>query len=326
MVSPAPDRSRSARAVTAVVAVALSLMFTLVVLPGAAHGAAPDTAGRSEEPAGSPGVDFPVLPKRCYDPYKPAPTGKCRIVNAGRDRPVAVLWGDSHAWQYLPAAVAEAKERDLNLVLFVAGGCPPTLRTAEGASAYPGCDNSNRAAFDYVTGLKERAREVSVVLGSFWSYYRRGYLALRQGQGDPEDRYHNHLFRLQHEGTKPLFKALAEARVPFDLLGQSATVPDDVADCPEGNLPYQCTLARRTALPLEDRTRAWLARLTKQVRGRHAYIATAKASCGAAKCRPQVDGIDVYYDSYHFGARFAATLGAFFERPFDRLAARASTS
>ncbi len=276
-------------------------------------------ARRDDPPAGSQGADFPVLPRKCYDPYHPAPTYKCPILSYGANRPTVVLWGDSHAWQYLPAVKSEARARRLNLVLFTAGGCPPSLRPASIKTRFPTCDKANRAAYDYVTKLAQQHRKVRVLLGSYWAYYRIGYRALKKGTGD-DDRYHQHLFRIQHTGTKPLFNALGRSRVPFDLIGQSATVPDDAPTCNRGDLPYQCKLPRSQALKLETNTRAWLTRLTDAVPGSNRYINAVQAYCNATWCRPRVSDRDLFYDQFHLGARFVATLGAYFAPSLDKLA------
>ena len=96
-------------------------------------------AGSSPAPAAAaakdPAKDFPKMPRKCVDPKLliPQKPVKCNLNGFKQGRPTIVLWGDSHAWQMIPALRNAARGRDVNLVAFLMGSCP-----VDGPGAHPG--------------------------------------------------------------------------------------------------------------------------------------------------------------------------------------------
>ena len=88
----------------ALLAAVAALFTSLLALPGTASAALPVAAASVAAP--DPSDDHFWLPKRCigqpgdYVPDKPGP---CFLTKFKKNRPTVVLWGDSHAWQHLPA-------------------------------------------------------------------------------------------------------------------------------------------------------------------------------------------------------------------------------
>ncbi len=109
----------------------------------------------------SPQNDFPRMPRSCVDPKDliPQEPGMCKLNTYRQARPTVVLWGDSHAWQMIPALKGAIKGRNVNLVAFVMGGCPPMdphLNTPKKRKNATSCQKSNDLALRYA--LKRKLR------------------------------------------------------------------------------------------------------------------------------------------------------------------------
>ena len=100
-------------------------------------------------------------------PHPRHPNG-CRLTAWVRNRPTVVLWGDSHAWQNIPALIKAANAEQVNLTAFVMGKCPPSKIRIQ--KRYPGqCERSNALALKYVRETAQRPQPVQVILGSHWA-------------------------------------------------------------------------------------------------------------------------------------------------------------
>ena len=102
----------------------LLLLSLVCALVASVLQAAPTAAS-----APDPLTDKPKLPASCIrEPggmtYK---AGPCYLTKFRKHRPTVVLWGDSHSWQQLPALRPLARLHDVNLVMFMLGGCAPIL-------------------------------------------------------------------------------------------------------------------------------------------------------------------------------------------------------
>ena len=76
--------------------------------------------------------DYPDLPDECATEEEKIPQRPllCRLNGQENSRGTVMLWGDSHAWMYVPAIEAALEEVDVNLVLFSQGSCPPSMPPA----------------------------------------------------------------------------------------------------------------------------------------------------------------------------------------------------
>src|SRR5687767_3401187 len=84
-------------------------------------------AGATAQARVSPQDDYPRMPRACVDPADliPQKPGMCKLTTYRERRATLVLWGDSHAWQMIPALKGATAGRNVNLVAFLMGGCPP---------------------------------------------------------------------------------------------------------------------------------------------------------------------------------------------------------
>jgi hypothetical protein len=306
-----PARPRPLLGVTVALAVAL-LMSVLVTV------AAPARALPADE------LDAPSMPADCFGPAQTTgePTA-CHFNRFRKKRPTVVLWGDSHAWMYIPAVRRAVKGKRVNFVSFVAGSCPPIATRSTPASGYSGkCERNNVNALAYVKRLERRGRDVRVVLGSNWSGFRIAHrrIALEPVTGDTGySDYTRQMVALSHEGTPLLFERLGRLGIDVDVVGQAAVIPERVRDCEAGNDPYACTIPRWRALPEEGRTERWLRRQASQLSDASSYIEPSAAYCNTTICAGSVNGIFTWYDSLHLSATRTQNLTSYFRPTVRRL-------
>lgn len=268
------------------------------------------------------GADVPTLPAGCFGPGNPggSPDRPCHLNTFKKKRPTVVLWGDSHAWQMIPAVTEAVKRTGVNLVSFVAGSCAPLAVLH--AKPQGVCEHSNAAALAYVKRLHQSGRKVRVLLGSNWSGFRVAYrrLMLEQiGVDSGYEPYTKQMVMLSHEGTPTLFRRLGRLGVDVSVIAQAAVVPDANPTCDAGQDPYQCDIARWRALPEEGRTATWLKQQLRQVTGTRGFVETKAAYCTALVCHGFDDGISTFYDHLHLSASRSRSLAPAFRATFTSM-------
>lgn len=310
--SPSPERLPRARVALAFLVLLLALLAPLAPLPAEASVSAAERADS--------GGDFPSLPSRCQSIAQQLPLTPCHVTRFGSRRPVVVLWGDSHAQQYLPALVKVARRDRVNLVAILAGGCPATFPKPRPDGEHPDttCETRQGLAVSWIErAFGRHDGHFKLIIGTFYARYRQIYRRMH----DPRRRftysaYEKQLVRLQHRDTSRLFTELGRVGVPTDVIGEDATVPNPVPACDAGIEPYQCDLPRAQALDREQQNRRWLLGLMSRLPGSPRLIDTTPAMCDASTCYAHVNGIDTYFDDLHLGARLTSTLGRFFVPSF----------
>ena len=293
-----------------------ALLTSLLIAPGTAAAA----------PAPEPSEDHPWLPRSCVagpDEYVPDRPGPCHLTPFKKNRPTVVLWGDSHAWQHLPAVSPLAKERKVNLVMFMLGGCPPILVGERTRQKLYACETSNQMALKYVRGLNDRGNQpVRVLMGAFWDGYYTVYKGVYEdGTIDPDDYTTTQLrsARTFNRLTPRLIAKLGEIGVRTDLIGQAVTVPIDPPFCRRGGEPYKCALKRSVALPREKAWQNWFRRVMRPLPDDSRVVNFNGPYCGPKKCQGFTKGIYTYFDQIHLSATRTATFKKFFAPSFRGL-------
>lgn len=263
-----------------------------------------------------PSHDVPRLPRSCVAPEDliPQEPGACYLLPFKKQRPTIVLWGDSHAWQFIPALRVAVGKRDVNLVAFVMGGCPPMIQAPRKHSL--SCEVSNRMALRFTKKLKAGAEPVRVILGASWGRYR----SARQQQlldvlfpQPGSDAYAIKIGKLAKKGTPRLFRQLGRAGIRTDVTAQTAQVPTNRPRCVTGSeQPYSCDLLRSQAIPSESDTRDWLRALMRSLPGNARYIDVNGRYCDANVCHGLVDGVYTFFDDLHLSATMSRSLDSFF--------------
>lgn len=255
---------------------------------------------RSQEGVTEPTTATPVLPQRCLvgDETLPSKAGRCVITAFGPDRPTVVLWGDSHAWQQVPALRAEARRTRTNLVAFLMGTCPPM--DLRGAGYRGACVEQGQDALGFVAARSAAEQPVTLVLGGFWELYRDYHQRAVAGYA-PDDAHEQFLVTraaMFDVGGARLFDTLARRGVRTAAIAQAPWVGEDAATCAAGEQPYACDLPRSSALPAEADTARWL---RAQLAGIPAsdYLDTSRFVCDAEVCHAALRGAPVFLDELH---------------------------
>lgn len=306
-------RARTRVAVTLALA-ALATLFLQGPTAVTAVAGPPAPAARAEV---DPSKDVPLLPKQCirFAIIPPVPVA-CRLTPFRAKRPTVVLWGDSHAWQYIPAVRNAAIARRVNLTAFVLGGCPPVRVPVGRAPRNPkSCATNNYLAMKYVMRLQRRDQDVRVLLGSHWAGYRRAARESTIGPLAPlfgYDETTQGKVELFASSAAALFPALGRIGVDVDVIGQTATVPRVTLPCAAGDEPYSCDVLRARAIYDEDETETWLLERMQDLAGSPRLIDVNSAYCGTFMCRGIQDGVHTFFDDLHLSATRTATLTRFF--------------
>ncbi len=291
-----------------------ALIRALLVLTVALLGltvVGPSSASASPEKAKNPRTDYPSMPSKCVarkDLIPLTPT-RCEMNDYDGSRPTLVLWGDSHAWEMIPAIDAALRDRDINFVAYVLGGCAPldaNVNTRAKRSRASDCDLNNDMALRFVKEQQQVA-PVKVILGGAWHYYLQ---EIRKGS-KPDESYRARIANDVKTDTPRLFRTLADARVDVDVIGQTLTVPD-AATCKKGRNPFVCSLPRSRALPKAAANKKYLRNVMKPVRGSARYLEVNNAVCSKKTCRGKIDGVFTFYDDFHLSATRSASLSRFF--------------
>jgi hypothetical protein len=295
---------------------AVLLSATALTLPSGAHAAQVDTAVRAAKV--DPVRDFPKMPRKCVDPKLliPQKPVKCNLNGFKQNRPTLVLWGDSHAWQMIPALRGAASGRNINLVAFLMGSCPvmdPNLTREQKQSGAPACLLGNERALDFVTKLKQQKKKVHVLLGTYWQRYLH---AIRKGDTKS---YHGQMAAVFKTAGPRLFRTLGKLRVPVDVDGQMVTAPSNAkASCyTDRYYAFSCDLPRKKALRNEKGTKRWVKKQMRALSGHPRYV-DANKMCDATTCYAKPRGTYTFWDFQHISASMSKKLSFVLDKTVTR--------
>ena len=268
----------------------------------------PARAAYDSDDAQDPPTSTQVLPPRCLGDGETLPSrpGACHLTRYGTQRPTIIVWGDSHAWQQLPAIKAQAQATRTSVIVFVMGACPPMdLRSSDVRGS---CIVQNQKAINLVARKTKRGERFKVVLGAFWELYRDLHARSEAGWTPTSDE----LFladraELFAQGGAKLFRTLGRWQVPTAAIAQVPWVPENAPGCEAGEAPYACDLPRTTAISAEGDTAAWVKAKLGRIPA-SGYIDTTGYLCNPYTCRAQLNGEAVYLDDLHLDP---AVTGAF---------------
>lgn len=296
--------------VPALVAVLAVTTVPTAALPGAVT-TAPTTAASSlrDDP------DRVDLPHRCTDDDGYPAIGLCRLLPRKPGAPTVVLWGDSHAWQVIPALRAAAADRRVNLVSWVLGGCPPMLarRIQPGSPSTNGCDVHGVRVLDWLRAKKERGERFRLVVGTSWELYHdvvtpRDDLDRRYPGTSTEWVKQN---AWKSRGAMPrLFRTLGRLAIPTDVVGQMPMVYAGEPDCELG--AFQCDLPRVGTLKDARANNARIRELRGHLARGGRLVRPARTLCTTTVCRGRLGGTPVYFDRLHVGQRASEQLADLF--------------
>jgi hypothetical protein len=309
-----------ARTATRMLAVALAVLSTLAAL--LLISAAPASARVD------PTKDTPYLPTKCgggTGALMPQNRGACPLKAFHSNWPTVLIWGDSHAWEYTPALRKLTAHRNVNLVAFTRGGCPPMEAPNPDKKSGISCVASNNDALHYVEHLSKQGPRVQVILASNWVTYRNAWIRADAGEPQPADQepYVEKMAVLAEDGIPRLLGTLgAMQNVRTDVVSSVLRVPSDAPSCASGENPYSCDLPRSQAIPDEADTKNWLANEMGSLKPSARLIDVNSHFCETVLLRGPIchgmigpdSSVHTFYDDLHISATASKQLTDFFAK------------
>lgn len=292
------------------------------LIPPEAYGRAHGRKGRNP--------DQPRMPRSCatFKEKVPQEARTCHLVPHKRGAPTIALWGDSHAWQMIPALRAAIGNQRVNLVGFIFGACPPMdprLDSARERRRANPCQRTGDLALRWLRNAHRKDRTVRLVLATGWELYHNA-LAPPDRTDEKYEGYRSDVVTANAKkgrwGTPRALRTLGRLGVRTDVVGPMPMKPANARHCPRGNVPYRCWLDRRGALVDERINVRFIKKMQRHLRGVSQLVRPAEYMCGRARCRARRAGLPTFYDRLHLGARMSARLGPhYFGRTVDRVQA-----
>jgi peptidoglycan/LPS O-acetylase OafA/YrhL len=259
--------------------------------------------------------DYAVLPPECHQSEAQTmgdPDQRCVLGSYVVGRPTIVVWGDSHAWQLLPALEAAAAGK-ANLVAWVAPGCPPfigvpgTAPASEDASAsgsFDQCVRRNRDALSNVLELRDSG-PVRVVLAARWATYL-AQTPISLADRDPRVARLLDGVRAEYEELPRhlvlLARFMADEGVGADLVGPVPELPRNAPLCLESPLFRDCDLDRSSFDEYSAGPRTLLRTVSREWGGASRVLDLTPTLCDSTRCHAASDGVVNYFDDDHLSA------------------------
>jgi peptidoglycan/LPS O-acetylase OafA/YrhL len=214
-----------------------------------------------------------------------------------------ILFGDSHADQWLPALRNAAQQKQWHLVTLFKAACPsvtvPVFNPNLGREEYE-CDRWRTRALAYIKDQKPSM----VIISNATGYVKRP---------DGQDPYMRLPVEAWQQGTRSTLEALSGTAAAVVLLRDTPRPEIDVPTCLSRSRSHPrlfpaslCNVERRKALPQF----IWQAELAAGKGIPNLSIVDMTADfCGEDNCPPMLNGLVVYRDGNHMTSTFASSLG-----------------
>ena len=208
----------------------------------------------------------------------------------------------------IPALKAAVGKKNVNLVAFVMGTCPPmdpklTPRTRASA---PSCDLNNDLALKFIRKLKAGDERLEVVLNGSWERYRRAF------RNNNTETFAGVIAKQLAVQTPRVMREFGKRRISTSVIGPVATVPTRKAKCKVSTVPYGCDLPRKKALQDEAGTRAGLTKLIQPLMGNQEPIDVNPVMCDELICKAKISGKFTFYDDLHISASTSRKMKSYF--------------
>ena len=259
--------------------------------------------------------DVPEMPSECLgeNSFIPDRPNRCDLVPFDADRPTLVLWGDSHAWMLIPAIEAAAEGKDINLVAYVMGACPPFL-APEGVGL--ACARNNDLALNFIEKRSGRKKPpLRVILSASWPTYLNAADTVELGEradGGANDAYIERMSELFLDGTPQLFDDLALVNADIDVVGPTPFIPRNAPLCEARPRPFSCDVDRDLAIDDEAGTVRWLKERMSGFTERSRFIGIADSMCDEDTCYAEANGVVNFFDDNHISAALSRQLKSYF--------------
>lgn len=224
----------------------------------------------------------------CFVQLNDANVVTCQFGSDAASAPRIALIGDSHAYQYVDAMIAQAEKNGWSLTTYLKGGCPWTVTEIGGTNpAFTASCNAWHA------GLAE----VLATSPPFDAIVTTGLASnLIESAGSPAAAV---------DGLVGAWTTQAQGS-PVIALSDNPVPGDDPNKCLRYSDASACDVSREIALPGPD-IFAEAARAHERAHS----LDFSSLFCDETRCAVVIGGADVYRDQDHLTATFANTLGPF---------------
>jgi peptidoglycan/LPS O-acetylase OafA/YrhL len=250
--------------------------------------------------------DMPAYTRGCIAEYADSRLREC-VFGKSDSSSTVVVFGDSHAEQWLPALIPAAERHGWKVISMTKQSCP-----ASGIPVYNDhlkrpeteCAEWSKRALARIIELRPEAVLITNAVG----YIKRG---------TPDDSFGALSYATWEQHLRATLTALDAARVPTLLLRDTPRPGFDVPTClsrvdahPRLYADDECTIYPGVALSAG----VWEAERHAVERLSHVSVLDLSDQfCTSTQCPSTIDGVVVYRDSNHITASFASRLAQVFE-------------
>jgi peptidoglycan/LPS O-acetylase OafA/YrhL len=249
-------------------------------------------------PTGSPRLSGTTVPSpfRAPDDW-PAGTNRCLLGAAATSsapcyygdltsRTDVILFGDSHALQWIPALAVMAEQHGWRLVVYTKEGCPAPLLypyAPETEQPYPACTAWRT---NTLSAIERGSKPAMVVVGTLNRYATSSSELI--------------------SGWRSTLTALERVHAPIIYLRDTPLPTIDPPSCLSGALDRwsRCAFPERAAIPADPVAAKVEAGWFPRVR----VVNIDDLLCPSGTCPAVLDGIDLYMDQSHLTAVASASL------------------
>ncbi|HWG06327.1 MAG TPA: acyltransferase family protein [Beijerinckiaceae bacterium] len=250
-------------------------------------------------------AETPAWPSIACTPWqRPTSLGRYCTIGAAATAPRALLWGDSHAEQWMPGFAALFTGSDQAIAVAVKDACPPivgVLRVSNRFQRPRDCLDNNQAALATILGA---ASIQTVVIAARWAYYEEttrfgnekgspSYL-ITAGSTDLSVAQSRQLFA---DGLDNEVGQLLAAGKHVVLIAQVPEMGFDAWRCIAMKGSALCDIARALVTERQAGADAVLDRLAQ--RPGVMLVDPKDILCDAALCHATLDGVPAYRDDNH---------------------------
>lgn len=239
----------------------------------------------------SPGFGNADLPgnKECFIQLNNSDVVTCEFGSTDPAAPRVALIGDSHAYQYIDAVIAQADKNGWALTTYLKGACPWTETVMQ--SSNPAFAAS---CAKWKQGVASSLAEQTVPYDAIITTALSESLVESAGTVDAASSGLIEGWSTQAKGT------------PLVVISDNPVFEEDPNKCLSISTPADCAVSRSSSLLKVD----------PLVSAAHAYdkatlLDLRSLFCGEQKCWVVIGGADVYRDQDHLTATFANTIGPF---------------
>jgi hypothetical protein len=235
----------------------------------------------------------------CFVQLNDANVVACQFGSEAATAPRIALIGDSHAYQYIDAMIAQAEKNGWALTTYLKGGCPWTTTEIGGTNpAFTASCN------EWHAGLAE----VLAAAPPFDAIITTGLASnLIESAGSSAAAV---------EGLADAWATQAQG-APVIALSDNPVPGDDPNKCLRYSDASDCDVSREIALPGPD----IFAEAARAHVGAHS-LNFSSLFCDETRCAVVIGGADVYRDQDHLTAPFANTLGPFIAEKVESVLSR----